>query len=45
MLPQHVLYRDIQYENDGDLDMDPDVINTKTGSVFSDSDSGGFIYC
>jgi hypothetical protein len=26
---------------DGDLDTNPDVINTKTGSVFSDSDSGG----
>jgi len=45
MLPQHVLYRDIQYKNDGDLDTNPDVINTKSGSVFSDSDSGGFIYC
>ena len=30
---------------DGDLDTNPDVINTKSGSVFSDSDSGGFIYC
>lgn len=26
---------------DGDLDIDPDVINTKTASVWSDSDSGG----
>jgi len=26
---------------DGDLDTNPDVINTKTGAVYSDSDSGG----
>lgn len=26
---------------DGDLDLDPDVINTKAANVFSDSDSGG----
>ena len=26
---------------DGDLDKNPDVIDTKSGNVFSDSDSGG----